>query len=94
MGYNELSGISVADLMLNEGIGRENMSAIIRAYGASGCPNLQLNVMSKEKLIEAQKSPKEYPQLIVRVSGVSVYFVNLEKSRQDEIIGRSYCNAG
>ena len=94
VGYNELSGISVADLMLNEGIGRENMSAIIRAYGASGCPNLQLNVMSREKLIEAQKSPAEYAQLIVRVSGVSVYFVNLEKSRQDEIIGRSYCNAG
>ena len=94
VGYHELSGISVADLMLNEGVSRENMSAIIRAFGASGCPNLQLNVMSKEKLIEAQKSPAEYAQLIVRVSGVSVYFVNLEKSRQDEIIGRSYCNAG
>ena len=94
VGYNLLSGISVADLMLNEGIGRENVSAIIRAYGASGCPNLQLNVLSREKLIEAQKSPSEYAQVIVRVSGLSVYFVNLEKSKQDEIIGRSYCNAG
>ena len=90
VGYNLLSGISVVDLMLDENIGEKNMSAFIRTFGTSGCPNLQLNVISRDKLIEAQKFPNEYAHLMVRVSGLSLYFVNLERSKQNEIISRRF----
>ena len=50
---------------------------------------IQFNVISKETLLEAQKSPEEYRDLIVRVSGFSAYFADLAEATQDEIIART-----
>jgi len=43
----------------------------------------------RETLIEAQKSPEKYRDLIIRVAGYSAYFVQLGKPIQDEIIKRT-----
>ena len=93
VGYQELSGISVVDLLLNNSIRPEQLSALIRAFGQSGCANLQLNILSKDKLLAAMQSPKDYASLIVRVSGLSVYFVNLNKTVQEEILQRNFGSA-
>jgi formate C-acetyltransferase len=45
--------------------------------------------VSRETLIEAQKHPENYRDLVVRVAGYSAYFVELSKSIQDEIIKRT-----
>lgn len=50
---------------------------------------VQFNAVDKETLLKAQKNPKEYTNLVVRVSGYSAYFVNLDKELQDEIIMRT-----
>ena len=54
-----------------------------------GGMEIQFNVISKETLIAAQQNPKEYQNLIVRVSGFSAYFCTLDKLVQDEIIMRT-----
>jgi len=50
---------------------------------------IQFNVIDPETLLAAQESPDEYRDLIVRVSGFSAYFVDLDKACQDEIIART-----
>ena len=51
---------------------------------------LQVSVVDHNALVEAQKTPEKYQDLIVRVTGFSARFVALEKNVQDEIIQRSY----
>ena len=51
--------------------------------------HIQFNVVSVETLREAQKSPEEYRNLIVRVAGYSDYFINLGETLQNEIIKRT-----
>jgi hypothetical protein len=49
---------------------------------------IQFNVVSRETLIAAKKAPWEYRDLLVRVSGFSAYFIDLDGVTQDEIIAR------
>ena len=51
--------------------------------------HVQFNVVNRELLLEAQKNPEEYKDLIVRVAGYSDHFRNLDKPLQDEIIERT-----
>lgn len=62
---------------------------LIEAYFEDGGLEVQFNVVSKDTLIKAQKEPKKYSNLVVRVSGYSAYFVKLDKELQDEIIMRT-----
>jgi formate C-acetyltransferase len=54
-----------------------------------GGHHVQFNVVSTELLKEAQKRPKDFQDLMVRVAGYSDYFVNLPKGLQEEIIART-----
>ena len=45
--------------------------------------------MSRETLKDAQKNPKNYPDLIVKVSGYSFRFIDLSKALQNDIIERT-----
>jgi len=49
---------------------------------------LQLNAVNKDVMLDAQKHPEHYRNLIVRVWGWSGYFVELDKEYQDHIIQR------
>ena len=51
--------------------------------------HVQYNVVSRETLIDAQKHPENYQDLIVRVAGYSAFFNVLSKATQDDIIGRT-----
>ena len=69
--------------------GITNMASLVRSYFALDGHHIQFNVINRETLLKAQKHPKEYENLIVRVAGYSDYFNNLEKALQDEIISRT-----
>lgn len=69
--------------------GKRNLASLIRSYFAMDGHHIQFNVIDKETLIEAQKHPEEYRDLIVRVAGYSDHFRNLSKALQDEIIERT-----
>ncbi|MCT8978425.1 glycyl radical protein [Clostridium sp. CX1] len=70
-------------------VGLNNMASLVRAYFTMDGHHIQFNVVSKETLINAQKNPDEYKNLIVRVAGYSDYFNNLDKVLQQEIIDRT-----
>ena len=69
--------------------GRKRTNDMIRTAFANGVGQLQFNVMDKEVLEDAQKSPEDYPTLIVRVTGYSAYFTELDNQLQNEIIKRT-----
>lgn len=68
---------------------RKMFRALVDTYFSKGGMEVQFNVMSRETLLDAQKHPENYRNLIVRVSGFSAYFTNLYKALQDEIIART-----
>ena len=48
-----------------------------------------MNCQDKAVRLDAQKHPEKYPTLMVRVAGYSVYFTDLGKPVQDDIINRT-----
>lgn len=69
--------------------GMAKWANMVRTYFDLGGWEIQFNVLSGETLKEAQKHPDEHKGLVVRVVGYSAYFVELEKSVQDDIISRT-----
>ncbi len=69
--------------------GLSNFASYIRAFFDQKGMHMQFNVVSKETLLDAQKHPENYKNLVVRVAGYSALFTTLSKSLQDDIINRT-----
>jgi Pyruvate-formate lyase len=67
-----------------------NFASLIDDYFNHGGQHLNINVLSKDKLLEAQRNPDKYPDLIVRLSGCAVRFNSLVRSQQEELINRTF----
>jgi formate C-acetyltransferase len=61
----------------------------VEAYFRCGGLHIQFNIMSYEDLIDARNNPEKHPGLLVRVSGYSAYFNDLNEAMKDEIITRT-----
>jgi formate C-acetyltransferase len=61
----------------------------LKTWREKKIPHIQFNVVDKKTLMDAQKYPEEYQDVIVRVAGYSAYFVELSKGLQDHIIDRT-----
>jgi formate C-acetyltransferase len=72
-----------------EGEYKELFASYIKTRADLGHFHIQFNVIDRKTLLEAQKNPVKYADLVVRLAGYSVYFVDLPKMIQDEIVNRT-----
>ena len=86
-----LAANSVVNIILPAGkTDLATCEAFLRSAADSAMESLQLNVTSREQLLDAQKHPELYPDLIVRVTGFSARFTSLSEGWQDEVLTRNF----
>ena len=86
--YNQLLNQKFQPYLL-EGKNKEIFYSYLRAWGDMEISHIQFNIVDRDTLLEAQKHPENYTDLIVRVAGYSAYFVDLSQGLQNSIIART-----
>jgi len=92
--HDRAGGASAAIVELDPAVvegpaGVERLSALMRAAIAMGVGQLQFNIVTVEKLRQAQKDPERYGDIPVRVAGFSQKFKLVPPDLQEHIIART-----
>lgn len=67
-----------------------NLTNVLDGYFSQDAHHLNVNVLNRQKLIDAMNDPTLYPSLTIRVSGYAVNFNKLTKDKQLEVISRTF----
>ena len=89
-GISNTFSVTPAALGGDEGARIQNLKQILDGYFGQNAHHLNVNVLNREKLIEAMENPARYPSLTIRVSGYAVNFNKLTKDKQLEVISRTF----
>jgi 4-hydroxyphenylacetate decarboxylase large subunit len=69
--------------------GSKKLLDLTRSYMRKGGYHIQYNIVDSKVLKDAQESPENYRELMVRVAGFTQYWCEIGKPIQDEVIART-----
>ncbi len=81
--------IELADNMFRNEEAIAKCALFVKSYMDLGGHQMQINAVNRERMLDAQKHPENYKNMIVRVWGWSGYFVELNEVYQNHIIKRT-----
>ena len=67
----------------------QKVASLVRTYFKFGGHHIQFNIVDTDTLLDAQRHPDNYRDLLVRVAGYSDYFNDMTLQLQNEIIART-----
>jgi pyruvate-formate lyase len=68
--------------------GLEAIEGLIKAHNNAGGTLININVISKQQILEAHADPSKFPDLVVRVTGYSAFFKTLSPEYRQQIVDR------
>lgn len=84
-----LLNMKLSPELMKDARGTLNLMSLLKSACSLGVFHAQFNVVDKDTLIQAQKYPDDYRDLLVRVAGYTAYFIELCPEVQNEIIDRT-----
>lgn len=92
-GISNTFGVTPRTLGNDTNSQQDTLVNMVDGYMENKGMHLNINVFNRDTLKDAQAHPEKYPTLTVRVSGYCVYFADLTKEQQDDVISRTYFEA-
>ena len=80
--------MEIHDTVFRNEEGEKKVAMLVKSFINLGGHQMQLNAVNRDRLLDAQAHPENYPNLIVRVWGWSGYFNELDVDYQNHIIKR------
>lgn len=80
--------LDIDKTMIEGAGGTEALMGLIHTHNHMGGTLINLNCLTKEKLLEAHEDPSKHPDLVVRVTGYSAFFASLSKEYRQQIVDR------
>jgi formate C-acetyltransferase len=68
--------------------GIERVMTLLKTHVDMGGTLININVLDKQKLLAAHKDPMQYPDLVVRVTGFTAYFMALSPEFRQLVVDR------
>ncbi len=92
--YTKFCGCIVSNIKMDKTMADtpeklDRLASIYHTFLKLGGMQLQINYLSTEELIKAQKTPEKYENLLVRVTGYSGFFTRFDTDLQNDIIKRT-----
>jgi formate C-acetyltransferase len=94
MDYRYLNGANATNIKVNPNLfstqgGTKALKDLLLTFLREGGPQVQVNFVSREDLLEAQKDPMKHRDIVVRIAGFCEYFIYLDAKQQEEVIART-----
>lgn len=86
---DKMAGTPILNLKLNATLIPSTLPALVQGYFKQGGMQIQVTCVSKEELLDAERTPEKYPNLIVRIGGYSEYFIRLTPELRRSVIERT-----
>jgi formate C-acetyltransferase len=80
--------VELDDKLVKSMGGVEALMAFVLAHNRQGGTLINMNVVSKEEILEAHEDPAAHPDLMIRVTGYSAYFKSLSREYRQPIVDR------